>query len=158
MPRISAGLLPYRWCEGRLEVFLVHPGGPFWKGRDEHAWSVAKGEVEGNEDLLAAARREFAEETGLAIDGAFTPLAPLRQSGGKMVHVWAIEAEADPDAVRSNLFALEWPPKSGRLVEFPEVDRAAWFAVPEARRRIHKGQRGFLDDLEEKLGPSPRRA
>jgi predicted NUDIX family NTP pyrophosphohydrolase len=151
MSRTSAGLLPYRWRDKRLEVFLVHPGGPFWARKDEHAWSVAKGEAGPGEDLLAAARREFAEETGLRIDGPATGLLPLRQPGGKLVHAWAIEADLDASSIRSNSFPLEWPPKSGRIREFPEVDRAAWFELPEARRRIHKGQIGFLDDLAARL-------
>ena len=115
MPKTSAGLLPYRWRDGRVEVFLVHPGGPFWANKDAHAWSVAKGEVEQNEDLLDAARREFAEETGLTMAGPFLPLTPLRQTSGKLVHVWAIEADVDSSTVRSNLFPLEWPPRSGNV-------------------------------------------
>jgi predicted NUDIX family NTP pyrophosphohydrolase len=147
MPRTSAGLLPYRRRDGRLEVFLVHPGGPFWRNRDDHAWSVAKGEVEPNEDLLSAARREFAEETGLKLAGTATPLAPVRQPSGKLVHVWAIEADIDPSAIRSNTFPLEWPPRSGILRQFPEVDRAAWFDLDAARSKIHKGQVALLDEL-----------
>lgn len=156
MARTSAGLLPYRRRDGRLEVFLVHPGGPFWASRDEHAWSIAKGEAEPGEDLLAAARREFAEETGLACEGEAVPLAPQRQKGGKVVHAWAVETDLDASAVRSNGFSMEWPPRSGRVQEFPEVDRAAWFGLPAARRRIHKGQVGLIDELAERLGGSPR--
>lgn len=151
MPKTSAGLLPYRWHDGRLEVFLVHPGGPFWARKDAHAWSIAKGEAEPEEDLLAAARREFAEETGLSIEGAAMVLTPLRQPGGKLVHAWAIEADLDASSIRSNAFPLEWPPRSGRIRAFPEVDRAGWFDLPDARRKIHEGQAGFLDDLEERL-------
>jgi predicted NUDIX family NTP pyrophosphohydrolase len=151
MPKTSAGLLPFRWRATRLEVFLVHPGGPFWTKKDQHAWSIAKGEVEPEEDLLATARREFAEETGLSIDGPTIRLTPLRQTGGKLVHAWAIEADLDAASIRSNLFAIEWPPRSGRIREFPEVDRASWFELHEARRRIHKGQIGFLDELEARL-------
>jgi predicted NUDIX family NTP pyrophosphohydrolase len=151
MPRTSAGLLPYRRRGGRLEVFLVHPGGPFWRNRDEHAWSVAKGEVEQHEDLLSAARREFAEETGLALPGPATPLAPVRQPSGKLVHVWAIEADIDPSTIRSNVFPLEWPPRSGILRQFPEVDRAAWFDLDAARSRIHKGQVPLLHELDRTL-------
>jgi predicted NUDIX family NTP pyrophosphohydrolase len=151
MPRTSAGLLPYRRREGRLEVFLVHPGGPFWANKDAHAWSVAKGEVEQDEDPLYAAHREFFEETGLTLTGHAFPLAPLRQNAGKLVHAWAIEADIDPSAVRSNSFPLEWPPRSGQLREFPEVDRAAWFGLAEARSKIHKGQVGFLDYLQQSL-------
>jgi predicted NUDIX family NTP pyrophosphohydrolase len=133
-------------------VFLVHPGGPFWANKDAHAWSVAKGEADGEEDLLDAALREFAEETGLTLDGTFSPLAPVRQAGGKLVHVWAIEAEIDPAAIRSNTFPLEWPPRSGRIRQFPEVDRAAWFDLAEARGKVHKGQVAVLDELGGKLG------
>jgi predicted NUDIX family NTP pyrophosphohydrolase len=152
MTKTSAGLLPYRRRDGRLEVFLVHPGGPFWAHKDTHAWSVAKGEIEPDEDLLRAAHREFLEETGLALTGPALPLAPLRQNAGKSVHVWAIEADVDPSAVRSNAFELEWPPRSGRLRAFPEVDRAAWFGLAEARSKIHKGQVGLLSDLQRQLG------
>jgi predicted NUDIX family NTP pyrophosphohydrolase len=152
MPKTSAGLLPYRWRDGRLEVFLVHPGGPFWATKDAHAWSVAKGEVEQEEDLLDAARREFAEETGLTMAGPILPLTPLRQASGKLVHVWAIEADIDPPTVRSNLFPLEWPPRSGKVRQFPEIDRAAWFHLAEARSKIHKGQVAILGDLDRKLG------
>jgi predicted NUDIX family NTP pyrophosphohydrolase len=127
VPRKSAGLLPYRRREGRLEVFLVHPGGPFWANKDTHAWSVAKGEVERDEDLLHAAHREFSEETGLRLTGPAIPLAPIRQASGKLVHVWAIKADIDASAILSNSFPLEWPPHSGQVRQVPEVDRAAWF-------------------------------
>ena len=152
MPRTSAGLLPYRRRDGRLEVFLVHPGGPFWRNRDEHAWSIAKGEAAPGEDLLAAARREFAEETGLTPDGPFLALTERRQAGGKLVHGWAVEAEIDPAAIRSNSFPMEWPPRSGRIGEFPEVDRAEWFGLAEARTKINKAQLGFIDELEAIFG------
>ncbi len=151
MARTSAGLLPWRRRGGRVEVFLVHPGGPFWAKKDAHAWSIAKGEVEPGEDLADAARREFAEETGLACDGPVMALGERKQPGGKVVHAWAVEAEPDPDAVRSNSFRMEWPPRSGRERAFPEVDRAAWFDLATARQRIHKGQAGFLDALEASL-------
>ena len=151
MPKTSAGLLPYRWCDGRLEVFLVHPGGLFWANKDAHAWSVAKGEVEQNEDLLDAARREFTEETGLTMAGPFLPLTPLRQASGKLVHVWAIEADVDPSTVRSNLFPLEWPPRSGQVRQFPEIDRAGWFDLAEARSKLHKGQITLLVQLSGKV-------
>lgn len=151
MPKTSAGLLPYRWHDGRLEVFLVHPGGPFWAKKDAHAWSIAKGEAQPEEDLLAAARREFAEETGLSIEGPVMRLTPLRQPGGKLVNAWAIEADLDASSIRSNAFPLEWPPRSGRIREFPEVDRAGWFGLAEARCKIHKGQIPFLDELVTRL-------
>lgn len=147
MPKRSAGLLLYRRRDG-LEVFLVHPGGPFWAGKDAHAWSIPKGEIADGEDALQAARREFAEETGLAVDGRFRPLTPRRQPGGKIVHAWALEADCDPAAVRSNSFTLEWPPRSGRQQEFPEIDRAAWFPLAVARGKSHKGQVALLDELE----------
>ena len=152
MPRTSAGLLPYRRREGRLEVFLVHPGGPFWANKDTHAWSVAKGEVEPDEDLLHAAHREFCEETGLTLAEPAIPLAPIRQASGKVVHVWAIEADIDPSTIQSNSFQLEWPPRSGLELQFPEVDRAAWFDLADARSKIHKGQVALLDEMNAKLG------
>jgi predicted NUDIX family NTP pyrophosphohydrolase len=119
--------------------------------KDTHAWSVAKGEIEQDEDLLRAAHREFLEETGLTLTGPAFPLAPIRQNAGKLVHAWAIEANIDSSAVRSNSFQLEWPPRSGQLREFPEVDRAAWFGLAEARSKIHKGQVGFLSELQRQL-------
>lgn len=158
MARHSAGILPYRRRGGALEVFLVHPGGPFWAKRDAGAWSIPKGEPDAGEAPLAAAQREFAEETGLRVAGAPQPLAPVRQPGGKVVHAWAVEQDCDPAALRSNTFTMEWPPRSGRRQTFPEVDRAAWFDLPEARRRIHKGQRPLLDELERLAGegaPAP---
>ena len=145
-------MLPYRRRDGLLDVFLVHPGGPFWANKEAHAWSVAKGEVEPDEDLLDAAHREFSEETGLTLVGPATPLAPIRQSSGKLVHVWAIEADIDPRAIQSNLFPLEWPPRSGQVRQFPEVDRAAWFDLVHARSKIHKGQVAILCDLHRKVG------
>jgi predicted NUDIX family NTP pyrophosphohydrolase len=147
MTRTSAGLLLYRWRDGELEVFLVHPGGPFWARKDRGAWSIPKGEFAPDEDPLAAARREFAEETGLAVEGEFRALDPIRQAGGKVVHAFAIEGEVDPAAVRSNSFTLEWPPRSGRLRAFPEVDRASWFTLAEARQKLLKSQLGLLEQL-----------
>jgi predicted NUDIX family NTP pyrophosphohydrolase len=150
MPKQSAGLLLYR-RGGKLEVFLVHPGGPFWAKKDAHAWSIPKGEFGAGEDSLQAARREFAEETGLNLEGTTTALPPLRQPGGKVVHAWAIEGDCDPAAIASNSFSLEWPPRSGRMQEFPEIDRAAWFPIAVAREKIHKGQAALLDELERLL-------
>lgn len=146
----SAGLLLYRRRDGRVEVLLVHPGGPFWAKRDEHAWSIPKGEFEAGEDPLAAARREFAEETGFCPEGEAVDLG-VRKQPGKAIHVWAMAGDWDPAAIASNTFTLEWPPKSGRLQEFPEADRAAWFDLAAARLKIHKGQAGFLDDLADML-------
>lgn len=151
MPRHSAGILLFRRRGEGLEVLLVHPGGPFWRNKDKAAWSIPKGEFDAGEDPLAAARREVREETGLTLDGAFLELTPRRQPGGKIVHVWALEADCDPADLVSNSFSLEWPPKSGRLQEFPEVDRAQWFDLSGAREMIHKGQIGFLDEFEERL-------
>jgi predicted NUDIX family NTP pyrophosphohydrolase len=147
MTRTSAGILLYRWREGELEVFLVHPGGPFWARKNAGAWSIPTGEFAPDEDPLAAARREFAEETGLAVDGEFRALRPIRQAGGKVVHAFAIEGEVDPGAIRSNSFTIEWPPRSGRLRAFPEVDRAGWFALAEAQQKILKSQLGLLEQL-----------
>jgi len=141
MPKTSAGLLLYRDRNGVLEVFLVHPGGPFWAHKDEGVWSIPKGEFEPGEDPLDAARREFTEETSLTAAGEFVPLKPLKQKSGKIVHAWAVKGEADPARVRSNSFVFK-----GR--EYPEVDRAAWFGLAEARKKILPGQLGFLADLE----------
>jgi predicted NUDIX family NTP pyrophosphohydrolase len=152
MPKISAGLLLYRRRQGVLEVFLVHPGGPFWAKKDAGAWSIPKGEPAPGEDLLSAARREFQEETGLGIGGDFHALASVRQPGGKDVYAWAVEADCDAGAIRSNSFEMEWPPRSGRRREFPEVDRAAWLDLPTARIKITTGQRGLLDQLERLFG------
>jgi predicted NUDIX family NTP pyrophosphohydrolase len=144
--RKSAGLLLYR-RKPELEVFLVHPGGPFWAKKDLGAWSLPKGEFDDGEDPLEAARREFTEETGFPIDGDFRPLTPLRQKSGKTVFAWAVEGDCDPAELHSNLFTMEWPPRSGKTHEFPEVDRGGWFDLAEARRRIVPGQAGFLDEL-----------
>ena len=144
--KTTAGLLLYR-RHGELEIFLVHPGGPFWARKDVGAWSLPKGEIGEGEDPLQAAKREFTEETGFSIDGEFRRLNPVKQSGGKIVHAWAIEADCDPAQVQSNLFSMEWPPKSGQKKEFPEVDRAGWFEIPEARKRILAAQIGFIDQL-----------
>ncbi len=141
MPKTSAGLLLYRHGSEGLEVFLVHPGGPFWARKDEGAWSIPKGEFEPGEEPRDAAGREFTEETGLTASGEFVPLKPLKQPGGKVVHAWAVKGDADPARVRSNSFVLK-----GR--EYPEVDRAAWFGLAEARKKILRGQVGFLDQLE----------
>ena len=127
------------------EVLLVHPGGPFWKNKDLASWSIPKGEYLENEDAFAAAQREFEEETGIPPKGQFTPLGQLRQPGGKLVTAWAFEGDCDPSAIRSNLFSMEWPRGSGRIQEFPEVDRAAWFPLPDARLKILKGQIAFLE-------------
>jgi predicted NUDIX family NTP pyrophosphohydrolase len=147
VPRVSAGLLLYRRGAGVLEVFLVHPGGPFWMKKDLGAWSIPKGEFAPDDDALEAARRELREETGFEVEGPFTALAPVKQPGGKVVHAWAVEADVDPARLASNTFTIEWPPKSGRQQAFPEIDRAAWFPIEEARRRILRGQTALLDNL-----------
>jgi predicted NUDIX family NTP pyrophosphohydrolase len=144
----SAGLLLHRRRAGILEVFLVHPGGPFWAKKDAGAWTIPKGEIGADEDELAAARRETAEETGFTPDAEFVPLPPIRQKAGKVVVAWAVEADCDPAKLRSNLFSMEWPPRSGRMGEFPEVDRGAWFPIAEARDKMLEAQRPFLDALE----------
>jgi predicted NUDIX family NTP pyrophosphohydrolase len=148
--KLSAGILLYRLSANGPEVFLVHPGGPFWAKRDLGSWSVPKGEVDGDEDLLEAAKREFREETGARIEGEFIELTPLRQPSGKVVRVWAVEGEIDAASITSNTFSIEWPPKSGESREFPEVDRAAWFTLAEARDKMLPGQRPLLDQLMQK--------
>jgi predicted NUDIX family NTP pyrophosphohydrolase len=147
MPRQSAGLLMYRWREQRLEVLLVHPGGPFWANKDLGAWSIPKGEYLDGEAALDAARREFQEETGWTAEGEFLSLGDVQQSGHKRVSAWAFEGAGDPELVRSNHCEIEWPPRSGRRMQIPEIDRAAWFSLEEARERILQGQRPFLDRL-----------
>jgi predicted NUDIX family NTP pyrophosphohydrolase len=143
---VSAGLLLYR-RRPDVQVFLVHPGGPFWAKKDVGAWSLPKGEFTPDEAPLDAARREFEEETGFSIDGEFRALTPVKQPGGKTVHAWMIEGDCDAENVRSNHFTMEWPPKSGKMQSFPEVDRASWFALAEARTRILPGQVPLLDQL-----------
>jgi predicted NUDIX family NTP pyrophosphohydrolase len=151
MPKKSAGILPFRRRAGHLEVLLVHPGGPFWAKKDLEAWSIAKGEYEENEQPLRAALREFFEETGHRPAGPYLPLAERKQPGGKLVIAWAAESDWDPASLVSNTFSMEWPKGSGRIREFPEVDRAEWFEISEAARRIRPGQQGFLGELYEKL-------
>ena len=148
----SAGLLLFREGAGRLEVLLVHPGGPFWAKKDTGAWSIPKGGIEEAEEPLAAALREFEEETGTRPTGEAIPLEPRRQPGGKIVHAWAIRGDLDPAAVTSATFSMEWPPRSGRRQEFLEADRAAWFTLEVARGKILKGQAPFLDDLQRLVG------
>jgi predicted NUDIX family NTP pyrophosphohydrolase len=148
----SAGLLLYRRHQDAWQVFLVHPGGPYWKAKDHGAWSISKGEFGPGEDPLATASREFTEETGLAVAGSFVPLTPVKQPGGKTVHAWAVEGDCDPAAIKSNTFSMEWPPRSGRQREFPEIDRGGWFGLEEAAERISKGQRGLLAQLRILLG------
>lgn len=146
--RVGAGLIMYRRDEGGLQVLLVHPGGPFFRNKDEGAWTIPKGEVEPGEDLLNAAVREFGEEIGSAPTGPYLPLAPVKQKGGKTVHAWAFQGNCDPATISCNTFSIEWPPRSGRMTEFPEVDRAAFFGPEEARRKINAGQAPLIDELE----------
>ena len=153
----SAGLLMFRETAGALEVLLVHPGGPFWARRDEGAWSIPKGELEGSEDPLDAARREFEEETGTpAAQGECIALDPVRQPSGKIVHAFALRGDFEVSALKSNRFSLEWPPKSGQRQEFPEVDRAEWLSIEAAKRKIIKGQLPFITQLEGHLAHRPR--
>ena len=145
----SAGLVLYRRRDGKLEVLLVHPGGPFWQKRDEGAWSIPKGEIAENEVGVDVARREFHEELGVAApDGEPTSLGTVRQSGGKVVHAWALAGDLDVTKTTSNTFEIEWPPRSGKMQAFPEVDRAGWFDVDTARRKLLPAQRAFIDRLE----------
>ena len=150
----SAGILLYRGSSTALELLLVHPGGPFWTRKDDGAWSIPKGLFEDGEDALAAAQREFAEETGLTPEGAFIELGVFKQPSGKRISAWAFEGAFDLASFKSNLFTMEWPPKSGRLREFPEADRAGWFGPREALVKITKGQRPVVEALFEKLGLS----
>jgi predicted NUDIX family NTP pyrophosphohydrolase len=145
----SAGILPYQRRQGELLVLLVHPGGPYWRNKDAGAWSIPKGEFAPGEDPEAVARREFAEELGIAPAGPLQDLGEVRQTGGKRVRAFALEGDIDVDAIRSNRFEMEWPPRSGRTQAFPEIDRAAWFPLPLAREKIIAGQRPFLDRLEQ---------
>jgi predicted NUDIX family NTP pyrophosphohydrolase len=143
--RTSAGLLLFRRKNTGVEVLLVHPGGPLWATKDEGAWSIPKGEIDAGEDPLAAARREFEEELGSPVSGEFIELAPIRQASGKVVQAWAVEGDFDPATFTSGTFSMEWPPRSGRQQQFPEVDRAEWFTLQDAKRKINKAQIPLLD-------------
>ena len=151
MNKKSAGILAYREGVSGLEVFLMHPGGPFWKKKDLGAWSIPKGEITDNEDEKEAAKREFEEETGMKINADLIPLKPIRQKNGKTVMAWAVNQDIDPSKIVSNLFEIEWPPKSGKHQQFPEMDRAEWFSVSDAREKIIAGQAALIDELEEIL-------
>ncbi|WP_038548743.1 NUDIX domain-containing protein [Neorhizobium galegae] len=153
MPKRSAGLLIFRHAAGDRQVFLVHPGGPFWARKDEGAWSIPKGLVDEGEDELVAAKREVFEEVGARINGNFEWLGEYRQPGGKRVLAWSIEADIDVEKIASNTFRIEWPPKSGLIREFPEVDRAGWFSLDEAERKILKGQQPILVDFAARQRP-----
>jgi predicted NUDIX family NTP pyrophosphohydrolase len=147
MYKQSAGILLFRTTGNQLQVFLVHPGGPFFKNKDAGAWSIPKGEFLDDEDPLIAAKREFKEETGQAIDGNFIPLNPVILKSGKKVYAWAVEGEIDHETITSNLFEIEWPPKSGKKQSFPEVDRADWFNIDEAKMKINAAQSAFIEEL-----------
>ena len=147
MPRVSAGLLMYRFREKEVQVLLAHPGGPFFASKDEGSWTIPKGEIEPGEELLEAAKREFQEETGVTPTGRFIALIPIKQKGGKIVHAWAFEGDCDPTAIVSNTFTMEWPPKSGRQMAFPEMDRADFFDVAAAKAKIKAAQRPLIDEL-----------
>ncbi len=147
MPKTSAGILLYKMKNSQLLVFLVHPGGPFFAKKDEGYWSVPKGEIDEGEDALATAQREFREETGCKAEGDFIALSPVKQKNGKTVLCWAVAGDCDAASIRSNTFTLEWPPKSGSVREFPEVDRAGWFTAGEARKKINSAQAALVDEL-----------
>jgi predicted NUDIX family NTP pyrophosphohydrolase len=155
MAKKSAGLVMYRFRDSKLEVFLVHPGGPFWSKKDEGAWSIPKGEYTEDEDPFEVAKREFKEETGYEADGNFIPLSPISQPSRKIITAWAFEGNRDSPKIKSNTFTMEWPPRSGKQAEFPEVDRAEWFSVIMAKRKLLKGHVGFIEQLCEKLGYDP---
>lgn len=149
MPRVSAGLLMYRIQDGKLQVLLAHPGGPLFQNKDDGVWTIPKGEIEPGEDMLEAAKREFEEETGITPTAPFIELTPIKQKGGKIVHAWAFKGDCDPSAVASNTFTMEWPPKSGRLMEFPEMDRADFFDVAAAGQKIKAAQMPLVEECEQ---------
>ncbi|MEO5564305.1 MAG: NUDIX domain-containing protein [Chitinophagaceae bacterium] len=151
MKKQSAGILLYRFQKKKTEVFLVHPGGPFWKNKDAGAWTIPKGEFTGDEDPLEAAKREFEEETGTLLTGKFTELQPIKQKAGKTVYAWAIEGDIDPSKIKSNSFEIEWPPKSGKMTSFPEIDRADWFDLIKAKEKINISQVDIISQLEKIL-------
>jgi len=152
MPKISAGLLMYRVRGGELEFLLAHPGGPFWKDRDAGAWTIPKGELQPGEEPLVAAMREFQEEIGLKPEGEFIELKPITQKGGKVVHAWAFEGDCDASQVKSNTFQMEWPPRSGKFQTCPEVDRASFYGMAEAKQKINPAQAAFLEELQQLRG------
>jgi predicted NUDIX family NTP pyrophosphohydrolase len=151
MAKQSAGILLYRFLNEQLQVFLVHPGGPFFRNKDEGSWSIPKGEFTEDENPLDAAKREFIEETGQKIEGTFIELIPIQQKGGKAVYAWAVEGDIDHNTIVSNLFEIEWPPRSGKRQSFPEIDKAAWFDVEAAKIKINPAQAAFIDNLSTQL-------
>jgi predicted NUDIX family NTP pyrophosphohydrolase len=148
MSHQSAGILLYRKINNNLQIFLVHPGGPFFKNKDLGAWSIPKGEFLDDEESLIAAKREFEEETGQAIDGNFISLSPVKLKSGKKIYAWAVEGDIDHETIFSNLFEMEWPPRSGKKQSFPEIDRAGWFEVDEAKLKVNAAQAAFIDELK----------
>ena len=150
MAKQSAGILLYRIVDSQLQVFLVHPGGPFFKNKDEGSWSIPKGEFADGENPLDAAKREFLEETGQSVNGNFIELKSIQQKGGKTVHAWAVEGDIDHERIVSNIFEIEWPPRSGKKQTFPEIDRAAWFGIETAKRKINSAQVDLIDELQSK--------
>lgn len=153
MLKTSAGILFYKLDDNILEVLLIHPGGPFWNNKDSGVWSIPKGEIEYNEELLQAAVRETKEEIGVKPVGTFIELKPQKQKSGKVVHAWAVQQPINVSKIKSNTFEIEWPPKSGKFKSFPEIDKAAWFTLREANEKILKGQKGFLDELSTLILP-----
>ncbi|MEO5890929.1 MAG: NUDIX domain-containing protein [Ferruginibacter sp.] len=147
MTKKSAGILLYRQKNKSIEIFLVHPGGPFWRNKDLGAWSIPKGEFGENEQPLAAAQRELEEETGLKYSGPFLELTAIKQKGGKLVYAWAAEKDIDPGEIKSNTFQMEWPPRSGEMKDFPEIDKGAWFSISEAKQKINIFQSSFIEEL-----------
>lgn len=151
MTKQSAGILVYRHKNNNLEILLVHPGGPYWAHKDEGVWSIPKGEIEPGEDKVAAAKREFYEETGTRIDGDFINLTPVKLASGKVVYAYAIEGDIDASQIHSNNFTMEWPPASGKLQQFPEIDKGEWFTPGKARQKISRPQASFIDELLKKI-------
>ncbi len=155
MSKVSAGLVMYRVRDGQLEFLLAHPGGSFWKNKDAAAWTIPKGAIQPDEDPLTAAIREFQEETGFQPDGDYLPLTPIKQRSGKIVHAWAFAGDGDVSKIKSNTFQMEWPPKSGRIETCPEIDRAGFFKLADAKKKIMPAQFPLLAELDEKLRPPP---
>lgn len=151
MAKQSAGILLYRLIDNLPEIFLIHPGGPFWKNKDEGVWSIPKGEVADDEKALDAAIREFEEETGTKLSGEFIALTPVKQKSGKMVYAWALEGDTDASKIICNTFTMEWPPKSGKFQSFPEADKAEWFFINEAKQKINPSQAALIDELIQKI-------
>jgi len=153
MSKVSAGILLYRKANNHLEVLLVHPGGPFWKNKDDGSWTIPKGETNNGEELLSAAIREFHEETGMLLSGSFIELNPVKQKSGKLVHAWALEGDINENKIKSNNFELEWPIRSGKFQSFPEIDKAAWYDITKAKEKINPAQTAFLEELNDLLFP-----